>query len=58
MRPGETVMVSAAAGAVGSMVGQLPKTGVSGLRCSYLLLGSSPARQENKAMKDQQGTHP
>ncbi|XP_010132590.1 PREDICTED: LOW QUALITY PROTEIN: prostaglandin reductase 1-like [Buceros rhinoceros silvestris] len=27
MRPGETVLVSAAAGAVGSMVGQLPKIG-------------------------------
>lgn len=38
MKPGETVLVNAAAGAVGSVVGQLAKIGVSGLNCSYLLL--------------------
>lgn len=38
MKPGETVLVNAAAGAVGSVVGQLAKIGVSGLSCSYLLL--------------------
>lgn len=37
MKPGDTVLVNAAAGAVGSVVGQLAKIGVSGLNCSYLL---------------------
>lgn len=40
MKPGETVLVNAAAGAVGSVVGQLAKIGVGGLSCSYLLLRS------------------
>lgn len=35
MKPGETVLVNAAAGAVGSVVGQLTKIGVTGL---HLLL--------------------
>lgn len=39
MKPGETVLVNAAAGAVGSVVGQLAKIGVSGLNCLCLLLG-------------------
>jgi len=34
MKPGKTVLVNAAAGAVGSVVGQLAKIGVSGLNCS------------------------
>lgn len=38
MKPGETVLVNAAAGAVGSVVGQLAKIGVS-------CLESSPGRQ-------------
>lgn len=33
MKPGETVLVNAAAGAVGSVVGQLAKIGVSGMDC-------------------------
>lgn len=36
MKPGETVLVNAAAGAVGSVVGQLAKIGVSGLNWSDL----------------------
>lgn len=39
MKPGETVLVNAAAGAVGSVVGQLAKIGVSGLSCSDLHIG-------------------
>lgn len=37
MKLGDTVLVNAAAGAVGSVVGQLAKIGVSDLNCSYLL---------------------
>lgn len=36
MKAGDTVLVNAAAGAVGSAVGQIAKIGVSALDCSYL----------------------
>lgn len=58
MKPGEMVLVNAAAGAVGSVVGQLAKIGVSGLNCSYLLIRRLTWRQGNKAMNDQEGKHP
>lgn len=47
MKPGETVLVNAAAGAVGSVVGQIAKIGVSALDCSCL-----------QAMHDEEGKHP
>lgn len=50
MKPGETVLVNAAAGAVGSVVGQLAKIGVSGLN---LLLRRHSFKTGNKAMNDQ-----